>query len=130
MPAGRRSSPHRIKSTRELRALRRSGKPYRGEFVTVWASIPEGVGRDPGCAIGVVAGRGFRTSVLRNRVKRQVSGCIMELTNLLDPGCVDLVECRPSKSALNYQKLVNELKEIFPEAGKCSKKEERIPGRD
>lgn len=63
--------------------------------------------------LGVVAGRGFRGSVERNRARRRVRGCVMELRHLLEPGRSYLIECRPGTEKTNYQKLVIEIEAIL-----------------
>ena len=71
--------------------------------------------------MGVVAGRGFGKAVERNRARRRVRGCIMEMRELLEPGSVYLVECRPGAESTNYQLLARELGAILAGYSSCEK---------
>lgn len=98
----------RLSGSRDIRHLRKAGRFSRGGLVHVWASpdAPEG---DSPPSLCVVTGRGFGRAVDRNRAKRRVRGCVMEMRHILEPGRSYLVECRPGVERADYQLLVNEL---------------------
>lgn len=120
---------HWIRKSGDLKTIRRSGRLIRGELVNVWVSNPGCIGIDGGPAVGVVTGRGFRKAVNRNRARRRARGCIMEVRDILDPGGAYLVECRAGSEKVNYQILVNNLRDILTEAGNC-KKTRRRPSQE
>lgn len=121
MPVGSLGGLRRIKKSGDLKEVRRSGRLYRSELVNVWVSDPGRIGIDEGPAVGVVTGRGFPRAVSRNRARRRIRGCIMELRDILDPGSAYLVECRAGSEKANYQKLVFSLRDILTEAGNCTR---------
>lgn len=57
--------------------------------------------------------RGFKRAVDRNLVRRRLRGCIMGVRDLLEPGHVYLIECKPGAELVDYQKLVNEVESLI-----------------
>ncbi len=117
MPTVERPRICRISKSRDIRYLRRTGRFVRGENVFAWVSR-DGCGRngkEPGAVprVGVIAGRGFDGAVPRNRARRRVRGCVMDLRHLLEPGCSYLFLCRHGTEKVDYQILVNEIRTIL-----------------
>lgn len=112
---------------RQIRTLRKSEKPLRGNFFFVrigHAGPPEeGVAR-----VAIVNGRGFAGAVCRNRARRRARGALLELRAMLQGGQDYLLECRPGCEDVDYQKLVIDLRGILSRAEMCEEKRRRSPG--
>jgi ribonuclease P protein component len=102
----------RITDSREIVSLRRNGEFFRCGAAHVWAS--RSVSGSP-CSprVAVVTGKRFANAVLRNKAKRRVRGCVMDLRRLLTPGTSYLIECRRGALEMDYQTLVNDLKRVL-----------------
>jgi ribonuclease P protein component len=118
MPSVARSGIQWISSPRDFKSLRRIGTSFRGGFIFVWVS-PKASPREEAPFVGVVTGRGFRNAVGRNRARRRVRGCLVDLRHLLKPGNGYLVECRPGAEVVDYQLLVDEMQSILSRAANC-----------
>ncbi len=104
-----------ITSPVEIRRMRRAGRPYRAESVVVWiAKEPPGGTQLP--SVCIVAARGFRNAVTRNRARRRTRGAVLDSRHLLQSGKRYLVECRPGAETSDYQELVNEIQCILRKA--------------
>lgn len=68
-------------------------------------------------SVGIVLSKGYRNAVDRNLAKRRGRGCIIDLREMLKPGHEYLIEYRPGAARINYQKLVNEVKDILSRTG-------------
>jgi ribonuclease P protein component len=118
MPSVDRSGIQWISSPRDFKSLRRIGTFFRGGFIFVWVS-PKASLREEAPSVGVVTGSGFRNAVRRNRARRRVRGCLVELRHLLKPGRSYLVECRPGAEIVDYQFLADEMQSILSRAANC-----------
>ncbi len=107
-----------ISSSRDFKSLRRIGRFFRGGLIFIWVS-PNNSSGGGAPFVGIVAGRGFGNAVKRNRARRRVRGCLMDLRHLLKPGDSYLVECRPGTEDVDYQLLVNEMQSILSRATEC-----------
>jgi ribonuclease P protein component len=101
-----------ITKSSQIRSAREEGVFLRGEHLFAWVSAVTGTESTPP-AVGIVLRRGFKRAVDRNLVRRRLHGCIMELRNMLKPGCVYLIECKPGTETIDYQLLVNEIKSLI-----------------
>lgn len=114
MSRGDRPKTGRITRSGDIRSLRRTGRFFRGDNVSIWVLVEGRTGEDPPPPLlGVVTGRGFRGAVERNRARRRVKGCLNQLENILEPGGSYLVECRPGSEKVDYQNLVTEIESIL-----------------
>lgn len=113
------ASFRKISSTKEIAAARR-GRPVRGKFMLVWRSGPEAGSDGQPPSVGVVLARGFGNAIGRNRAKRRVRGCIMDLRQRFEPGVRYLIQCRPGTEKADYQLLVNDLDDILRRAAGSS----------
>ena len=88
----------------------------------IWVSRSAREGEDS-ARVGVVTGKRFGNSVSRNRAKRRVRGCIMDLRQLLRPGMDYLIECRQALQDVDYQYLVTETGDILSRFENCCMKD-------
>jgi ribonuclease P protein component len=101
-----------ITNSRQIRSARREGIFYRSEHLFAWVSAESGVKSDPP-VVGIVFGKGFKRAVDRNLVRRRLRGCIMDARDLLGPGRVYLIECKPGAVSADYRLLVREVKNLI-----------------
>jgi ribonuclease P protein component len=101
-----------ITKSRQIRLARKEGIFFRSEHLFAWVSAESFVKSDHP-AVAIVFRRGFKRAVDRNLVRRRVRGCIMEARDLLEPGCVYLIECKPGAETVDYQILVKEVQSLI-----------------
>lgn len=117
MPREKRSGVTWITKPRDIRSLKRIGRFFRGKLVLAWVSSDAFEGS--ATFVGVATGKGFEKAVWRNKARRRVKGCIMDSRHLLKPGTSYLIECRPGVEEAEYQKLVNEVRDILARSLNC-----------
>lgn len=116
-----------LRRGRQIRNLRKSGKPFRGRFF--FARIGRaGPSEDCVAGVAIVTGRGFAGAVRRNLARRRARGALLELREMLLEGREYLLECRPGCEDVNYQELVIDLRGILSRAEICEEKRQRTPG--
>ena len=101
-----------ITNSSQIRSARKKGIFFRGDHMFAWVSQESVVEPGPP-VVGIVLRRGFKRAVDRNVVRRRLRGCIMELRDLLEPGRVYLIECKPGAEKVNYQILVIEVQSLI-----------------
>jgi ribonuclease P protein component len=127
MPSNGGSGIQWISDSRDFRSLRRIGRFFRGGLLFIWVS-PNASPGEEAPSVGIITGRGFAGATQRNRAKRRVRGCVMDLRHLLKPGRSYLVECRPGANIVDYQILVNEMQSILSRILNCETKNEMNTG--
>jgi ribonuclease P protein component len=116
-----------LRGGRQIRNLRKSGKPIRGSFF--FARVGRAGPSDEGVAgVAIVTGRGFAGAVRRNLARRRARGALLDLREMLLEGREYLLECRPGCEGADYQKLVIDLRGILSRAENCEEKRQRTPG--
>lgn len=81
--------PERLASTRDIRAVFRSGDQYRGNGMKLFVMPNHG----PINRVVVVPAKGFRTAVARNRCRRHGKEAYRALKNELETGFDLVVLC-------------------------------------
>ena len=110
----------KVSRSGDIRTIRRTGRRATGKYLTAW--VAGKAAGDRGISLGIVTSRGFQSAVSRNRAKRRVRGCIMDVRDLLKPGNTYLIECRPGADEEEYQILVKDIETILFGAGERSRK--------
>jgi len=111
MTANKVDGPQWVTKSSQIRSARKEGIFLRGEHLFAWVSEESGVEKDPP-VVGIVIRRGFKRAVDRNLMRRRLRGCIMEVRDLLKPGGVYLIECKPGAETIDYQLLVKEVRSL------------------
>ena len=103
---------YRLKSSKDFKRVRRTGKSYAHPFV-VLISAPNELSRT---RFGVTASKAVGSAVARNRAKRRIRAAIHSLLPMVHPGWDVLLIARAPLIDADWPEVCEVLKNLFNKA--------------
>ncbi len=109
---------HRLKNRKDYRAVYDQGIRRYSPHLTLIALYPddrqEGVDFIPETKFGIsISKKVSKKAVVRNRIKRQLKGAIMDNLSLIPPGGKIVIVVKPKAIKCKYEHFLRELEELL-----------------